>query len=169
MTLREQVGQLVSCLERSAAEMSELGAKMKEQRKAFASLRGSELQAAVDSLRGLADRARAHDKEREAIAARLEEILQIGKPFEVSRILPHLPKDLAGKLDDARNLAKKAALDLRTEAAVGARLLEFSAGIQEMLMQRFLKLQEVETRGYDRHARLTKNDQTSGRLVKGVL
>ena len=49
MTLREQVGQLVSCLERSAAEMSELGAKMKEQRKAFASLRGSELQAAVDS------------------------------------------------------------------------------------------------------------------------
>ena len=169
MTLRDQVEKLIGCLERSSNELAELAVKMREQRSAFSSLAGNELQTAVSALQALADRARANDVERDAIAAELEKLLKVGTPFEVSRIIPKLPRDLARRLDDVRNRAKRAAIELRTEAAIGQRLLEFGASIQETLMKRFLKLQEVETRGYDRHARLKKTDPTSGRLVKGVL
>lgn len=169
MSLRDRVEQLIRCLERSADELTELGAKMREQRAAFSSLSSGKLEGAVAALQELADRARKHDAERETIVADLESALGIGAPFVVSRILPRLPRDLARRLDDARNRAKKAAMDLRTEAVVGQRLLEFGASIQETLMKRFLKLQDVETRGYDRNARVTKTDPTSGRLVKGVL
>ena len=169
MSLRDHVEKLTLFLERGNAELVVLASEMKELRRSFASLRGAALQEGADKMREIAESARARDAEREKIAAELQQALRLDEPFCVSRLLPHLPPDLARRLDTARKAIKESAIELRTEAAVGQRLLEFAASAQEALMCRLLKLQEVETRGYDRQARVTTSAPASGRLVKGVL
>ena len=169
MSLRDHVEKLILCLENTAAEMDRLEQQMREERQHFVSLRGEQLLQAVETLRTLADSARARDQERDQLGALVRDTLQIEGTVTISRLSPRLPPDLAKRLRTVGSHAKQQAERLRVEAAVGQRLLEFARQTQEALLRRMLKLEQQQAEGYDRNARKTSTATSGGRLVKGVL
>lgn len=155
--------ELTATLERSFRTthglLEELVAGLRDRRSAWVSARPDTI-APSDDLEGLAKRLAAEDEARRVLVEELARSLP-GHPgvaatatrVNVTRIVAALPAAIGARLRQVADAATKLACEVRTELALGRRLLEFSQRTHDGLVTELsAQPHSGAPRGYDRTA-----------------
>ena len=182
MLLVDLTERIARSLSASAELMTKLHKGLVERRTSWVSARPSTVEAPVRVLEDLAAQIAAERQEQESLLA--EAAGSLPNPsnlppnrrrINVSVLCRHLPESLATRLSEASKRAVSAAHLVRTEQALGDRLLRFSQKAHEGMLQNVA--QDIgsandDVGGYDMQARrvhgtLVGSAPTTGSLIDG--
>ncbi len=174
MSAPDQAERLIRSLRFTTNLLRQLEQGLRQRRTAWISARPSELEAPATDLEALANELRAEEQRRGELIAGLEQLLPLpgalpGRELKitVSLIAPHLPAPLGHRLRAAAAEATAAAAAVRTETALGGRLLDFSRRAHDSWLRGVAAEQHAPT-AYDRNARRI-GGAGAGNLVDGRL
>lgn len=182
MSLVDLTERLARSLNLSADLMAKLHEGLVEKRTCWVSARPSAVEAPVQLLEDLAAQISAEKQQQEAwLAEAADSLPNPGhlpaerRRVNVSVLCRHLPDTVARRLSEASKRAVTAAHEVRTEQALGDRLLRFSQRAHDGLLQNVaqnLGTANDDVGGYDVQARrvhgtLVGTAPTTGSLIDG--
>jgi len=168
MSVRELIEQLIPALGREADHHDSIRTSMVAMRGAFTSVRPDEVERGMPALTSIGQKAVDATEHREEICARLAEALGIRGELTMTKLLPHVPRDLVGKLTGAAVKARDASRKTRIESRVGERLLELSGRLLRQLVTPGVEESSGATI-YDKKAQLRQAAARRGTVVEGML
>ncbi|HMQ23024.1 MAG TPA: hypothetical protein PKE00_11080 [Planctomycetota bacterium] len=157
---------LVDDLVRSLALSSDLVRsatnELRAQRQHFVALRGEELAKAPAALAKVSDRLVEAERERAAVHEQLATLLKLPPATAtLARVAERLPKAARLRVETARRELREAAEALGIEAAIGERLLDWSATCHENTLRRLFGNNPGEAQyGPDGRQRTTKDPRS---------
>lgn len=182
MSLVDLTERLARSLNLSADLMAQLHKGLVEQRTCWVSARPSEVEAPVQLLEDLARQISAEQQQQEACLAQAADSLPNPgnlpadrRRVNVSVLCRHLPETAAHRLAEASKRAVSAANQVRTEQALGDRLLRFSQKAHDGMLQNVAQnlgsanddvgVYDVQARRV--HGTLVGSAPTTGSLIDG--
>ena len=182
MSLVDLTERLARSLSVSADLMSKLHDGLVARRTSWVSARPSSVEEPVQALEELAAKISAEQQQQQTLLATAAQSLPNPnkvraerRSINVSLICRHLPKDAAQRLNAASQKAVSAARLVRTEQALGDRLLRFSQKAHDGLLHNVAQnigTTNDDVGGYDMQARrvhgtLVGSAPTTGSLIDG--
>ncbi|MEM7199115.1 MAG: hypothetical protein AAF628_02550 [Planctomycetota bacterium] len=168
MSAPELTRDLVDALAAETSALDQLRQAMVERRVEFAALRASTCDRALHNMALRATAVGTAAARRESAAADLATALQVRGSMSVCKILARLPEDARPQLQAARDAARRAAIAVRAEARLGARLAE-NAKHSRTSVLRALGATQDEVPVYDRNARRVGTSPVGGVIVRGTV